>query len=190
MISENKWFMEYQMLSNDEKEVYKEFVLDTEEKAIVLDYERFKSVIELIASNPGELQKKYSKKLNLAEEVSLIFNDECVYIAHYLKSEKCISEEIYNLVMQIDKQLELLSNEHNETNWTVQVMNVDKRWIKARELAGEKVQGITIIIDGKLKEVVDLLMQNNPAYKNYTEIVRDAFFQGINSMIVEHKNNS
>ena len=58
------------------------------------------------------------------------------------------------------------------------------------DISGEKVQGITIIIDGKLKEVVDLLMQNNPAYKNYTEIVRDAFFQGINSMIVEHKNNS
>lgn len=56
--------------------------------------------------------------------------------------------------------------------------------------SGEKVQGITIIIDGKLKEVVDLLMKNNHAYKNYTEIVRDAFLQGINSMIVEHKNNS
>lgn len=52
---------------------------------------------------------------------------------------------------------------------------------------GEKVQGITIIVDGKLKEVVDLLMKNNPSYKNYTEIVRDAFFNGINSMIVECK---
>lgn len=52
---------------------------------------------------------------------------------------------------------------------------------------GEKVQGITIIVDGKLKEVLDLLMKNNPDYKNYTEIVRDAFFDGINSMIREHK---
>ena len=51
----------------------------------------------------------------------------------------------------------------------------------------EKVQGITIIVDGKLKEVLDLLMKNNPDYKNYTEIVRDAFFDGINSMIREHK---
>ena len=50
-----------------------------------------------------------------------------------------------------------------------------------------KVQGITIIVDGKLKEVLDLLMKNNPDYKNYTEIVRDAFFDGINSMIREHK---
>lgn len=53
---------------------------------------------------------------------------------------------------------------------------------------GEIVQGITIILDGKLKEVVDLLMKNNPSYKNYSEIVRDAFFKGINSMIVEQKN--
>ena len=53
--------------------------------------------------------------------------------------------------------------------------------------SGEKVQGITIIVDGKLKEVLDLLMKNNPDYKNYTEIVRDAFFNGINSMIREHK---
>lgn len=52
---------------------------------------------------------------------------------------------------------------------------------------GEKVQGITIIVDGKLKEVLDLLMKNNPDYKNYTEIVRDAFFNGIHSMIREHK---
>ncbi len=52
---------------------------------------------------------------------------------------------------------------------------------------GEKVQGITIIVEGKLKEVLDLLMKNNPDYKNYTEIVRDAFFNGINSMIREHK---
>lgn len=52
---------------------------------------------------------------------------------------------------------------------------------------GEKVQGITIIVDGKLKEVLDLLMKNNPNYKNNTEIVRDVFFNGINSMIREHK---
>ncbi|MBU5474577.1 hypothetical protein KQI83_13925 [Roseburia sp. MSJ-14] len=54
---------------------------------------------------------------------------------------------------------------------------------------GEKVQGITIIIDGKLKEVVDLLMKNDSSYNNYTEVVRDALFKGINSMIIESKNN-
>lgn len=54
---------------------------------------------------------------------------------------------------------------------------------------GEKVQGITIIMDGKLKEVVDLLMYDNPNYNNYTEIIRDALFAGINSMILNNKKN-
>ncbi len=68
-------------------------------------------------------------------------------------------------------------------NNTVTILNEEFE----NDKTGEKVQGITIIVDGKLKEVLDLLMKNNPDYKNYTEIVRDAFFDGINSMIGEHK---
>lgn len=66
-------------------------------------------------------------------------------------------------------------------NNTVTILNEEFE----NDRTGEKVQGITIIVDGKLKEVVDLLMKNNPDYKNYTEIVRDAFFNGLNLMIVE-----
>ena len=68
-------------------------------------------------------------------------------------------------------------------NNTVTILNEEFE----NDKTGEKVQGITIIVEGKLKEVLDLLMKNNPYYKNYTEIVRDAFFNGINSMIREHK---
>ena len=68
-------------------------------------------------------------------------------------------------------------------NNTVTILNEEFE----NDKTGEKVQGITIIVDGKLNEVLDLLMKNNPDYKNYTEIVRDAFFDGINSMIREHK---
>ena len=68
-------------------------------------------------------------------------------------------------------------------NNTVTILNEEFE----NDKTGEKVQGITIIVEGKLKEVLDLLMKNNPDYKNYTEIVPDAFFNGINSMIREHK---
>ena len=68
-------------------------------------------------------------------------------------------------------------------NNTVTILNEEFE----NDKTGEKVQGITIIVEGNLKEVLDLLMKNNPNYKNYTEIVRDAFFNGINSMIREHK---
>lgn len=68
-------------------------------------------------------------------------------------------------------------------NNTVTILNEEFE----NDKTGEKVQGITIIMDGKLKEVVDLLMKNNPNYKNYTEVVRDAFFRGINTMTMEQK---
>ena len=137
MISGNEWFMEYLMLPNDEKEVHKEFMLDSEKKAIVLDYERFKCSINLVATKPEDLQSRYNEKVCVAEEVALGFDNECVHIAHQLKSQKYISNEVYDLVMQIDKELDLLSLEHNKNNWTIQAMNIDRRWIKARELANE-----------------------------------------------------
>lgn len=54
---------------------------------------------------------------------------------------------------------------------------------------GETVHGITIIVDGKLKEVVDLLIKRNPQHKGYTEIIRDALFMGINLMVTESKHD-
>ncbi len=70
-------------------------------------------------------------------------------------------------------------------NNTVTILNEEFE----NDKTGEKVQGITIIMDGKLKEVVDLFMENNSSYNNYTEVIRDALFKGINSMIIESKNN-
>ena len=140
MISENDWFAEYQMLPDEDvKEYYKEFILDADQKAVVLDYERFVSAIELMASSPDEndLFLKYNEEINVADEVALIFDNECVYMAPYLKDNQCIDEKVYNLVMQIEEQLELLSNEHNEKNWTIQAMNSDERWIRARAAANE-----------------------------------------------------
>lgn len=69
-------------------------------------------------------------------------------------------------------------------NNTVTILNEEFE----NDKTGEKVQGITIIVDGKLKEVLDLLIKKNSSYKNYTEIVRDAVFKGINTMIEEQKN--
>lgn len=70
-------------------------------------------------------------------------------------------------------------------NNTVTILNEEFE----NDKTGQKVQGITIIMDGKLKEVVDLFMENNSSYNNYTEVIRDALFKGINSMIIESKNN-
>lgn len=52
---------------------------------------------------------------------------------------------------------------------------------------GEKVEGITIIVEGKLKEVLDLIKIRNKNYNNYTEILRDALFEGINNLTNKSK---
>lgn len=49
--------------------------------------------------------------------------------------------------------------------------------------SGEKVQGITIIVDGAVKQVMDMVMRKNSNYKDYTSIVRDAFFSGLNQIV-------
>jgi hypothetical protein len=56
-----------------------------------------------------------------------------------------------------------------------------------KDKTGERVEGITVIVDGKLKEVMDLLLSKSDNYTNYTEIVKDAIFKGINELIRENK---
>ena len=48
---------------------------------------------------------------------------------------------------------------------------------------GEMVEGITIIVDGKLKQLLDIIKSENKNYKNNTEVLRDAMFEGINKIM-------
>ena len=51
------------------------------------------------------------------------------------------------------------------------------------EKTGEVVEGITIIVDGKIKTAMDIIMQKESKYNSYSEIVRDALFEGIEKII-------
>ena len=44
---------------------------------------------------------------------------------------------------------------------------------------GEKVQGITIIVDGKFKEVVDLLMEKTIVMKTIQKLLRMPYLRGL-----------
>ncbi|MFK4474791.1 hypothetical protein ABH897_004559 [Paenibacillus sp. RC73] len=50
--------------------------------------------------------------------------------------------------------------------------------------SGQEVEGITIMIDGKFKQALDIIMDNIDEYSSYTEIMRDIIFSGT-SQIVE-----
>jgi len=47
---------------------------------------------------------------------------------------------------------------------------------------GQEVDGITIIVDGKIKEIFDAIIIKSGNYENYSEVLRDAIFMGINEI--------
>ena len=60
------------------------------------------------------------------------------------------------------------------------------------EKKGEQVEGITVIIDGKLKDIFDNMIEKEGIYSDYKEVMRDVLFSGINNYVEKYKseNNS
>lgn len=50
------------------------------------------------------------------------------------------------------------------------------------EQTGERVEGITIMIDGILKEFLDIIRLQNPHYKDNISIIQSALMKGLESI--------
>ena len=55
------------------------------------------------------------------------------------------------------------------------------------EQTGESVDGITIMVDGKLKQILDVIIGKEDKYNSYPEIMRDILFSGIDNFISKYK---
>lgn len=133
-MNDTNWFKEYQLLTDDEKELYKEYILDDKQKKVISNYELFKEQIKPMANGLNYL--KPAKDFNIVEEIALDF-DFGIHIAKGLKNGNYIDEEVYEKLLKINEQLDLLSLEHNKKNWNINSMKMDTRWIKLREIANE-----------------------------------------------------
>lgn len=51
----------------------------------------------------------------------------------------------------------------------------------------EQVEGLTLIIDGKLKEVFDTIIERSDEYKTYTDVLSDVVINGVNEIIDKSK---
>jgi len=49
------------------------------------------------------------------------------------------------------------------------------------------VEGLTIIIDGKLKEMFDVIIYKTGKYSDYTSLMSDVILNGINKIIDENR---
>lgn len=52
---------------------------------------------------------------------------------------------------------------------------------------GDQVEGITLIVDGKIKEVFDTILSKSESYQDYTEVMRDVVLKGLNVIMEETK---
>ena len=114
-------------------------MLTAEQKIILSDFNRFMEAIIMVAAQPSEIAESLPCSINAAEEIALIFEDECKHIADGLFTDGYIEAEIYRKIYEIDSLLNSLSSERMESNWTLAAMNSDSRWIKARRIASEIV---------------------------------------------------
>jgi len=61
-------------------------------------------------------------------------------------------------------------------------MTLVEEWFE-NEKTGEQVPGVTLIIDGTLRRVMDALMKKYPEYKSYTQLVQTVLVKGMDDLI-------
>ena len=50
------------------------------------------------------------------------------------------------------------------------------------EQTGEEVEGITVIVDGPLKQFFEIIKSEEPKYENNLSIIQDALMKGLESI--------
>ena len=50
---------------------------------------------------------------------------------------------------------------------------------------GEKAHGVTVILNGKFGEVIEQIREANPNFKNNIQVIQEALFRGLNSILKE-----
>lgn len=50
------------------------------------------------------------------------------------------------------------------------------------EQTGEEVEGITIIVDGVLKQFLDIIKSKEPKYENNLDVIQEALMKGLESI--------
>ena len=51
------------------------------------------------------------------------------------------------------------------------------------EKSGEKVTGLTLMVDGKIKQIFDIMIQKYGVAKTYTDIMHEIIVSGVDTMI-------
>ena len=48
---------------------------------------------------------------------------------------------------------------------------------------GDEIEGITVLMEGKMKELFDKILSESNQYKDYSEVMRDVVIYGVNEVL-------
>ena len=130
------WFNDYRKMAKDEREYYKEYIYDNEQRIVAMDYDRLIESLKYIATKPEVLNKQTNRHLKLAEEVALSFDNESFHLAHNFYEMKLIDTECMQEFEKINDLFEKI-DEDVKNDWSLDYMIRDEKWIAIRNIAND-----------------------------------------------------
>lgn len=131
-----EWFANYCNMSEDEKWIYREFEMGHEDKIDINTYRRLYDAVLLMASDYNEQISKLPPKIQVADEIALMFNDEVIAVADDLSKKGMLSEQECYLISSIGNKLKEMSATHNDKLWTLNALQNSADWKDCRSKAG------------------------------------------------------
>ncbi len=121
------WFDEYKKLYADEREYYKDYLCDEDQRTTVMNYERFVESLKFIEKDPIILKEQMDSNLNIGEEVALSFENEALYISQKLYDIKIIDNDVMKMIQQINDLFDQI-DEDNKNDWSLEYLINDDKW--------------------------------------------------------------
>lgn len=135
MINENNWFAAYCDMSEDEKELYREFEMEDHGRIQLNIYKRMYDAVSLMASDYENQITALPKGIDIADEIALLFDDEVIAVKDILYQEGMLSIEACTQIDHIGNILSEMGKKNDEGIWTLEALKRSSLWEKCRENA-------------------------------------------------------
>lgn len=131
----NNWFTSYCVMSKEEQELYREFVMEPEQAIRLSDYQRMYEAVLLLASDCETQLAALPQGVPAADEIALGFEAEVVVMKDVLSGEGMLSEAACAQIEKINRILSDMSGQNMAVLWTPDALARSSQWEMCRNEA-------------------------------------------------------
>lgn len=134
-MNKSDWFVSYCNMSEDEKWYYREFEMEDELKTYLNIYVRMYEAVELMSFDYDKQISLLPKKINIPDEIALVFDDEVIAVKDVLYEIGMISSKVCILIENVGDILTKIGKQHNKELWTLDALKQSELWEECRQNA-------------------------------------------------------